>query len=283
MSSYFDFLDKVRKSLPEYLPPEYRDADIQVKRTEKHLGESYDGICFRMKDSSVGVCMNLKSVYENVDGSEEFSAAMTSIASNIMEAIHERPDELEMIMGDLEFFIKHVMIQPVSSRSIEDIRDDIPFRMWNDMALIYRMILPQEDEGILTCVVTNGLLSNFGLDEEELYEILMETLPENYPVDFRKFCDDIFVAGCNDHYKGAGCMFYPDFPEKAGELIGNNFYILPFTVHSVLLVRDGAGMSKKFMENISFRLSTYETAPEDRLSKEIYYCNITEKTIERTA
>ena len=53
MNSYLDFLDKVRESLPDYLPAEYADAEIQVRRTEKHLSDSYDGICFKPFDSDL--------------------------------------------------------------------------------------------------------------------------------------------------------------------------------------------------------------------------------------
>ena len=281
MNSYLDFLDKVRESLPDYLPAEYADAEIQVRRTEKHLSDSYDGICFKPSDSDIGICMNLSHIYENVDSHDEFSSAMRVIASDILDAIEGQPAELRAITQDIDYFIEHLAVQLVNVSTIENIRDEIPFRVRDDIAMIYRLVLPQSEDDILTSVVTSPLIRSFGLNEEELFKKVMDVLPGNVPAAFDKLCDEVFIASCAIGQMGAGCLFYPDFPEKAGEFIGSNFYILPFAVHSLLLIKDIGNLSREFMEDVAFQFSTFGTCPEDRLSKEIYYCNISDGTIER--
>ena len=42
---------------------------------------------------------------------------------------------------------------------------------------------------------------------------------------------------------GAAALFYPDVKDKAAELLGSDYYILPSSVHEVILVPESPGIN----------------------------------------
>ena len=59
--------------------------------------------------------------------------------------------------------------------------------------------------------------------------------PENEP---------LFVATVPDKVPGASVFAYQDFMEQAAQRVGGDFYVLPSSIHEILLVRDDGSMNR---------------------------------------
>lgn len=63
----------------------------------------------------------------------------------------------------------------------------------------------------------------------------------------------MFVATVPDKIHGAGVIAYPNFMEDAAEKMGGDFFVLPSSIHEVLLVKDNGQMTAKGLETWSKR------------------------------
>lgn len=90
----------------------------------------------------------------------------------------------------------------------------------------------------------------------------------------------IDVATVQSKVNGAAVMAYPDFLKEAAERVGSNFYILPSSIHDVLLMpgKDSPGLAA--LENMVRQINRTEVAPEDRLSDKVYHYDAKERMLE---
>lgn len=64
-------------------------------------------------------------------------------------------------------------------------------------------------------------------------------IPEVAPEDVQ-----MFVATVPDKIHGAGVITYPNFMEDAAQKMGGDFFVLPSSIHEVLLVKDNGHIQK---------------------------------------
>jgi hypothetical protein len=70
---------------------------------------------------------------------------------------------------------------------------------------------------------------------------------------------------------GASALFYPDVQEKAAELMGSGYYVLPSSVHECILVPDIAGHNEKDLCAMVKEANRTVVEPKDVLSDNVYH------------
>ena len=109
-----------------------------------------------------------------------------------------------------------------------------------------------------------------------------------YPV--RPEDEQIFVASVPDKVHGAGVLAYQDFMDQAAERAGGDFYILPSSIHEILIVPDNGKMGLSDLENMVKEVNATQVAPADKLTDNVYHYDsqakifeLGEKFVERQA
>ena len=68
---------------------------------------------------------------------------------------------------------------------------------------------------------------------------------------------------------GASALYYPDVKEKAAEVIGCSYYVLPSSTHEVILVPDAAGIDEKELCSMVKQANRTVVEPKDVLSDNV--------------
>ncbi len=66
-------------------------------------------------------------------------------------------------------------------------------------------------------------------------------------------------------------LAYEDFMDKAAERIGGDFYLLPSSIHELVLVPDNGGMNSKELGMMVQSINMTEVLPEERLTDSAYH------------
>ena len=80
---------------------------------------------------------------------------------------------------------------------------------------------------------------------------------------------------------GAAALFYPDVKEKAAELLGSDYYILPSSVHEVILVPDSAGINAKELCDMVKQANRTVVEEQDILSDNVYHYSKDERRLDK--
>ncbi len=93
--------------------------------------------------------------------------------------------------------------------------------------------------------------------------------PENYLM-----CDDapedtLLVLTTGDGRLGASALYYPGMKEKIGEIVGGDYFVLPSSVHEVLIMPDNGRMTPMELAKMVKEINENEVAPQDLLCSRV--------------
>ena len=94
------------------------------------------------------------------------------------------------------------------------------------------------------------------------------------------FSSPLYVATTERDTFGAGVLAVPSFFEDAAEKLDGNFYVLPSSVHEILLLPDRFAPEHQFLKELVQDVNENEVDPKDRLSDNVYHYDAKERIFE---
>ncbi len=165
----------------------------------------------------------------------------------------------------------------------------------------------ESSEGIVSAAVTDDMLELWGITKEQLRqdtvvaetarnpvcfysmddmmaEIMFSSKPENLferPEPLDTATVPMYVLTNASKVNGSGILARDGVLDKIGELVGKNFYVLPSSMHEVLIVPDNGNMQAKELESMVKEINETRVAPDDFLSDKVQYYDRVAKTLGR--
>lgn len=193
---------------------------------------------------------------------------------------------------DLSFFRNFDSVEEKLSFKLIGLKDnkeyleDIPYRRFEDLAMVPICMVRNSEIGVGHITIRNSHLDLWGITYDRLWKNLMEnstktaevkikTMPdflcEDYINDFDVLQNIIIVSNKEQNY-GAGAVLYPGVLEKISDKYGKNLYVLPASVHEVLVLPEqGEENEAEMLEAIVRQVNAGVLSKEDFLSDKIYY------------
>lgn len=302
---YEQFKERIEEDLHQALADHGIDANFSQHHVEK-LNASYDALSVTPEGSHIGVNANLSAMFEAIENGQDYNEVVSRASESIITDIENTPEINVEDLTNYDEMKSKLAMEVVSADRNAEMLENVPHEQMEDMAVVYRLILGQDSEGRsvlvtndLTVLVTNDLMEQFGVTHEQLHEDAMINAPEIRPSEIRGLSvvmtemmgpgmtpeidpadEQMFVAGVSDIIYGAGVIAYPNFFEDAAEKLGGDFYVLPSSIHEVLLVRDNGEMTAKDLEAMVKEVNATQVAPEDQLTDHVYHYDSKEHIFE---
>ena len=158
-----------------------------------------------------------------------------------------------------------------------DLLADVPHRLLGDLAEVYAV---QEEDGF-SCV-TNELAEKLGYSEEELRKIALQEMPHYLGAvlfllqDVMEMPEGIsidmpfYVLSNNKQFFGASAILYPGMLPYLRMCLQSDFYMIPSSVHEVLLVPVEKPYTPDRLVSILKDANESIVRPEERLSWMLY-------------
>lgn len=297
--TYKEFVEQVAKDLMAVMPKEYKVAEISTIQVNK-LGEnaSYYGIAIHTEGSDIAVSVDLRNGFAAMDTGRPYIKIIEDTKAAAEAAIANRPDYSMYALDDYDAMKANLMIQAIPVAGNEERLATMPHTKWEDIAIVYRFSLGIGPNGNATTLITNEMLKMYGITMEQLHADAVAYAPKRFPASIRTMREvfaemtgidvedlpdepnSMYVAACNGGSHGAGCIFYPDFMEQAVKKVGGSFYILPSSIHEVLLVPDDDQIPADSLQEMVYEVNRENVAPADWLSDNIYHYDAQTRTLE---
>ena len=292
---YERFMDWVAGEMRARFP----GADISIQEVSKLQGESYTGMAVRLENSDVGVTLDLKPFYEGFESDLAFDDVMDLIEYSVESAIQYLPHYDTNTLADYGQMKETLTIQLVPVAGNEEKLSQIPHRTLEDMALVYRFELENNAQGSSSILLTNDMLTTYNITADQLHADAIEAAVKNHPAKLQNLNDvmremlgdmssllpmeapsPMWVATVDDGQHGAGVIQYPGFLDQAAKTLGGDFYVLPSSIHEVLLIADDSSMELSYLEETVRSINEADVAPEDRLSYSVFHYDSEEHIFE---
>lgn len=216
---------------------------------------------------------------------------------------HLRSDQLDQSLGeyllrgiDLEAFetVKDkVVIQLTSSKDQQVQAQNLACHCVDGITATYRIHLLEGKSGVLNIKVTNAMVAQWGLSIDKLHELALQNTAKIFPPllvglnealfgigDSEERClanedvslseESVYLLSNQQKFCGAASILLPGVMEMACEKIGADLYILPSSIHEVLLIPKDDNMSKRELGQMVRTINREQVPPEERLADCIY-------------
>lgn len=268
------------------------NVTMRFQNIEK-LNQNYESLTVIPENGVFGATLNLETAFAEYNRNGDYKNVLDKSVDVVLAGIDRMPAvDLENLLN-YEAMKKTLAIDIISAERNEILLQKVPHELMEDMAAVYRFVLNNSEAGRETVLVTKDMLNNMGIIEEQLMSDAKEIAPKIRPVviqgmnevmkekmgeeEFEKIDlpneenEILFLASVPDGICGAGVLAYPNFMEQAADIIGGDFFILPSSIHEVLLVPDDGSWSARALKTLVENVNETEVRPEEKLTDSVYH------------
>lgn len=194
------------------------------------------------------------------------------------------------------------------TKQLEATKDEFPYRKWNDLYLIYRSILPNQSEDLVTTMlISNFIMKQLKFTEEELFQFAKTNIAKRTGIivkplsnpfsDIFDFCNemsaktdiwnfsddtsDSTILSNKNYMNGAALILCDEVMDKVVEHYKVNvLYILPSSIHEVIIIPDSDSVDVEYLKDMVYEINRSTVAPEERLSDHVYKYTCATKSFE---
>ena len=224
----------------------------------------------------------------------ENGTPFASIMKRIRQMTEYRDAEISF---DLKAFMSfatardRIVYKLINAEMNEALLKEVPHERFLDMAKVFYYVLSDQGEKQASILIYNGHMQGWGIDTEKLAECAAENTPRLLPgriYDINELirkmmpADAVFFdpdCGANDimyvltnerKYFGAACMLYEGKLKEFSERIGGSFYILPSSVHELILLRETGDEDPAALVDMVNEVNESQVAADEVLSGSVY-------------
>lgn len=81
----------------------------------------------------------------------------------------------------------------------------------------------------------------------------------------------LLVLTTEDGRLGASALYYNGIQERIGQIVGGDYYVLPSSVHEVLILPDDGHTNARELANMVKQINENEVSPEERLGNKVLH------------
>ena len=291
---YQDFLYAVEKELNKKLKEGVRAS---VYTAVKNNGREKKGILIETQGFHAAPTIYLEGFYVRFLRGEPLSRLIKEIL-DFYESV--RPEEI----WDSSKFEKYeeirdrVVFKLIHCSKNKVLLEQVPHIEVLDLAIVFYALLDMEKRGTATIQICAEHMKKWGISKDDLFldavhnvkkllpaefftmqyaleqmlEITEEDEAENLLEEVRKDKRDVMYVLTNPPRNyGAACMMYPHVLELIGDMLREDYYILPSSVHEVIIVPDSKALDPDEMDEMVAEINETQVEPEEVLSDHAYF------------
>lgn len=299
---YETFKQEFAEDIKEKLSQKgYGEVETNFHNIEK-TNQNYEAISVVPAGGNIGVNYNIENAFASYEHSGDYEGVLASATGAIASGLDQVPVVNVNALMNYEIMKEKLSVEVISAEVNEELLAKVPHDRIEDLAVVYRFIMESNEDGRASILVNNDLIERMGVTHEQLRadalensteirpaviqgmnEVMKEMMgPEAYemfgiPDDTEEM---MFIATVPDKNSGAGVLAYQDFMDQAAEKIGGDFFILPSSIHEILLVPDDGQKGADELKAMVMDVNATQVSPEERLSDNVYHYDSKEHIFE---
>ena len=253
------FTEKVMEELKRLMPQEILDkCELEKVVVTKDNDTKLTGICFNRGEGLPCPTFYVEGAYDAYIKGESYDDLVNALVES---AIEHWNMEVPIDINDLNYEkMKDKLVFQIvdSDRNKNRLRELVSSDVASGLALIYRFEI-KAPGGVMSIPITKDMADSYGYGLETLDKDARENMQRIYPailttpveamkematgenainlLESESEMDDVGYLLKNDNARlGASALFYPDLMEKIGNMVKENYYVLPTSTNEVMIV-----------------------------------------------
>lgn len=299
--NYLDFCENVKLKLQELVDD---STTVRVQKVLKNNNVVRYAAIISEEKSTISPSIYLENYYSDYINGQSLS----QICSDILYMHEKYKDGIDFNIDnyfDYNYVKDKLYLKVINKAKNEEFLKNIPYREFCDLALIVYIALEEAKNGQATITVNNRNLETWNVTKEQVFDAAFMNAYENTPprlekittvmrellkekfldmqdeeveeeidriIDLMEENDDrgMYVLTNSIKLNGACYIVYEEYLRKFANSINSDLYILPSSIHEILLIPMDCGVDKKELENMVHDINIAELSPGEVLSDNVY-------------
>ena len=296
--NYENFIVTVKEAVEELCP----NDRVVVKEIIKNNSTVLDSISVFRKEEYIAPTIYLNTYYDEYNEGKSIESIAEDII-NISDMYRGRVDiDLDLCFS-FENVKNRLFCKVVNHEQNKMILENCPYREFLNLAIVYYCVEKSSDNEYGSWLITNAIFEKWEVTEEQLYETSMHNLRTQYEWQIIDIWDMLSQLNgeifCNEDDKnlsensqmyvltnsikvfGASAILINEILKDFGKEHGN-FYILPSSIHELILVISEDSLDALSLKNMVEEVNEMHVPTMEFLSDDIYYYDCNEGLIRLT-
>lgn len=302
---YDEFIEKIIELIGRRLGNSYK---VEGKHIIKNNSVELDGIVIMEKNMNISPNIYLDSYYKKYKKGNDIERISEDIISVYYNSIYN--DEIADIDLDFSFtsVSERIIYKLVNYEKNKVILNSLPYIRILDLAVTFHVLMKNSSFGISTVRITNEHVDFWNTCTEELLKFSNNNTPRIFPAVIRCMNEiilellqndsqnllnsdidineemlenmeeimksekkrEMYVLSNSNGINGASAMLYINTLKEFATEKNTDFYILPSSIHEVILIPYTNGLSKNELDNMVAEVNISQVPQEDILSNQAY-------------
>ncbi len=254
--------------------------------------EVLTGIAFKLNDYFPVPLICLDDLPDGITA-EEVANITVDAFRDLFHNLNSLPDFPKMTR---ESVLENVVLQVLGHERNRQMLETHPHIPFLDLAGIFRVpVGPFRKNSLTTALITNQIANELGLTVDDLAEAARRNTLTKFGTQFGtaqqvamcsmtgRLCDALEDAEMEQsclynltnkiEINGAALILIPEILEQVGNKAGMDYFILPSSIHEILIKKDDGLLTAKDLKEIVYQNNRldYVVKPEDVLSDNVYH------------
>ena len=285
-----EFTEQMKCSLKKRLG---EDVTLEETSVLKNNGVSYVGITIRKKEEKVSPNIYLDAFYDRYQMGEP----VEKLCEEICEFLEKETFSARFVAEDFIDFEKmkeRIVFKLINFEKNEKLLKEVPYDRFMDLAKVYYYLMPENEAGLeATILIHNKHLKIWKTDMDMIRKLAAENTPRLMPPEITDMQEVIntlakqqnlpliiggecpmYVLSNEKRTNGAAMLAYPGVISRFGQKLQRNLYVIPSSIHELILVPDFGTMQD--MNDFVKEVNRTELDPKDVLADHVYYYDLKE-------
>jgi len=285
--TFEEFTQKMKHALQDYFGEELQ---IDAQNMQKNNGVELTGLIFMDPNNDIAVTVYLEGFYEEYENGK-------TMGETVRELIRIYEENRPAKTLNMDFFLDYEQVKTrlacrlVNRERNETLLSRAPYQPYLNLAVIACCILMGDEFGCGCIVITQEHIERWKIEKERLFRDARENMPrilrpelmhieelveEESRTMLREQMEEkggqIYILTNTQHFYGAAALLYPGLLEALSGTERRCFFLLPSSVHEVILLADtGQEEAARLGEIVREVNGTKYVSEEEYLSDDVYY------------
>lgn len=288
--TYCEFVNAVEERMKKVVTGGVKTSIYKVL---KNNGKERTGILVEIPGINISPTIYLEEFYENYKNGESFDSIIERVIS-FYESVRQRePWECERFQT-YEGVKEKVVFKLINTAKNRRFLSTVPHLAFLDLSIVFYVLVEISIEGTASMMVNYEHAKLWDVTAEELWEDAIQNAKQLLPAELLTMSgtiqsmmgdqketvnlltgeitehDHMYVLSNKLKSYGAACIAYPHLLNLIGSILKNNYYILPSSVHEVIIVPYSEGLICEELNDMVREINATQVEEEEVLSNHIY-------------
>ena len=278
---------KFQEELIQALEDKVENSVVSIQHIKKNNGITRMGLTMFVQNENAVPTIYLEEYYEEYTKGKSIDQISDEICDTYNQ--YRLREQIDLSFLDLYDSVRNrIFLKAINREKNSELLNEVPYRTFMDLALVPYFYFEDSPFGTASALVKNDFLRIWNVSADQVIDDAMTNMRENFDYEFvpmsellsrmieqKAFDEDgnefMYVLAPKKWSFGAALMAVTDVMEKIAEQIQSDFFVLPSSIHEIIVVPTDSDNQLSEMSEMVTEVNKTSVEDQDYLSDRAYY------------